>query len=153
MTDPLTRIQVQVCTVGQKWVEGRCEGSAVKHTFESAMQSFAQTDWRLITHFEAEQLAGRLRGCRLSGVSWTSTLVAGTSDPWFIIFDNGNLGSPYRYNESEVRLVRMTPAVARRQKSDVSSDQGATTSSVPTAASASHLPDDPKARGRSARVM
>jgi hypothetical protein len=106
MTDLGTGLQIQKCEFGQTWSSGRCIGDYKTINTKDTIRQFGQSEWRLITRKEAEQVAPRSMGC-LSQVTLTSTL-DGPENVWFFDIPKGQLISLYAGNNSTFRLVRST---------------------------------------------
>ena len=102
-TDPVTGLQIQKCEFGQTWSSGRCIGDYKVMDWKDAVRQFGQSEWRLITKNEAEQVSVRSSGC-LSQTTLTST-ADGSENAWMFDFQRGRLMS-MRQGKDGFRLVR-----------------------------------------------
>lgn len=103
LTDPVTGLQIQKCELGQTWSSGRCNGDYKTMDWKDAVRQFGQSEWRLITKNEAEQVSLRSKGC-LSQTTLTST-PDGSENAWYFDFQRGRLMSTGQGKDA-LRLVR-----------------------------------------------
>jgi hypothetical protein len=123
VTDRATALQWQRCSQGQAWSSGTCTGTATTHTWQVALQlaeaaSYAgRSDWRLPNIKELASIVEQ--ACYNPAIDlavfpgtpssyfWSSSPLAGGTDlAWFVYFGSGFDGYNFKYNVSQVRLVR-----------------------------------------------
>ena len=105
--DPVSRLEIQKCAVGQKWSNKACIGDTREFNWDDAVRQYGQGDLRLITVDEAKSVVNRSKGCAGIGYSWTSSLnMDRRSDGWNVSFINGVVVDYGRSGAGEIRLVR-----------------------------------------------
>ena len=128
VTDSITGLIWNRCSVGQTWSSNTCNGTAGTFTWRQALQQatmansashLGQTDWRLPNRTELESLVNISAQSPAIDTTafpntakdwyWTSTTYASHAvSAWYVDFDRGvtNALAKYEVNTIPVRLVR-----------------------------------------------
>ncbi len=123
VTDTKTQLMWKVCTEGQTWNAGACDGNANEVSWQTALQTandenFAgHSDWRLPNIKELQSLvAFNCTAPSINSIIFPNTAASGywSSSPnansssvaWGVYFGIGNDGNNFRDSTNYVRVVR-----------------------------------------------